>query len=274
MPFRSQTIFKNHKRSLVLGTFAALATFVLFYIGTAYLLSYNVKVLKISFLDALLIQIVASIFFGIFCPIAGKLSDIFGRRAILSLTTIGIGIFSFFLPTLLSGSITGVYIFAAGSMALMGMTYGPIGAALAAPFPTAVRYTGASITFNFAGIFGASLAPYIATWLYTTYGLAYVGYYMAIAALITLACILMSGEKRDLIQTNLKREKPRQNICRGVFIEAIQSTKAAYSLVTPWNGRTSRPSMKAPSRLISHSSLIPEFSNTSRRTCSPRYSRS
>lgn len=189
------SIFKNHKRSLLLGTFAALATFVLFYIGTAYLLSYNVKVLKISFLDALLVQIVASVFFGIFCPISGKLSDMFGRRAILALTTIGIGIFSFFLPTLLSGSVTGVYIFAACSMALMGMTYGPIGAALAAPFPTAVRYTGASITFNFAGIFGASLAPYIATWLFTTYGLAYVGYYMAVAALITLVCILLSGKE-------------------------------------------------------------------------------
>ncbi|MBO9132316.1 MFS transporter, partial [Rhizobium sp. B209b/85] len=76
-------ILKNHKRSLLLGTFVALATFVLFYIGTAYLLSYNVKVLKISFLDALLVQIVASVFFGIFCPIAGKLSDRFGRRTVL-----------------------------------------------------------------------------------------------------------------------------------------------------------------------------------------------
>ena len=28
-----------------------------------------------------------------------------------------------------------------------------------------MRYTGSSLTFNFAGIFGASLAPYIATWL-------------------------------------------------------------------------------------------------------------
>ncbi len=186
-------IFQNHKRSLVLGTFVALATFVLFYIGTAYLLSYNVKVLKISFVDALLVQVVASIFFGIFCPIAGLLSDRFGRRAVLMATTIGIGVFSFFLPTLLAGGLTEVSIFGAVSMALMGMTYGPIGTALAAPFPTAVRYTGASITFNFAGIFGASLAPFIATWLASNYGLAYVGYYMAIAALITLVCILLSG---------------------------------------------------------------------------------
>jgi metabolite-proton symporter len=186
-------IFRNHKRSLVLGTFVALATFVLFYIGTAYLLSYNVKVLKISFLDALLVQIVASVFFGIFIPIAGKLSDRFGRRAVLVTTTIGIVAFSFLLPGLLSGGLFEVYVFAALGMALMGMTYGPIGTALAAPFPTNVRYTGASITFNFAGIFGASLAPYIATWLASTYGLAYVGYYMAIAALITLVCILLSG---------------------------------------------------------------------------------
>ena len=78
-------------------------------------------------------------------------------------------------------------------MALMGMTYGLIGTALAAPFPTRVRYTGSSITFNFAGIFGASLAPYIATWLQANHGIAYVGYYLCAAALITLLCIFASA---------------------------------------------------------------------------------
>ena len=68
-------LFANHKRSLLLGTFVALATFVLFYIGSAYLLSYNVKVLKIPFLDALEVQILGSIVFGIFIPIVGKLAD-------------------------------------------------------------------------------------------------------------------------------------------------------------------------------------------------------
>jgi hypothetical protein len=77
----------------------------------------------------------------------------------------------------------------------MGFTYGPIGAALAAPFPTTVRYTGASMTFNLGGIFGASLAPYIATWLATNYSLAYVGYYLAAAAAISLLCILLSGSE-------------------------------------------------------------------------------
>jgi metabolite-proton symporter len=188
-------LFRNYKRSLVLGTFVALATFVLFYIGSAYLLSYNVKVLGIPFVDALEIQLLGSVLFGLFIPVAGKLAERFGRREVLIATTVLIGIFSFFLPGLMTGGEASIVVFVIFAMALMGMTYGLIGTALAAPFPTKVRYTGSSITFNFAGIFGASLAPYIATWLQSNYGMTYVGYYLAIAALITLACILLSGKE-------------------------------------------------------------------------------
>ena len=69
-------------------------------------------------------------------------------------------------------------LFLALGLALMGLTYGPLGTLLSELFPTEVRYTGASLTFNLAGIFGASLAPYVATWLATNYGLPYVGYYL------------------------------------------------------------------------------------------------
>lgn len=188
-------LFRNHKRSLVLGTFVALATFVLFYIGSAYLLSYNVKVLGIPFVEALEVQLLGSVLFGLFIPIAGKLAERFGRREVLILTTVLIGVFSFFLPGLMTGGEASIFVFVIFAMALMGMTYGLIGTALAAPFPTRVRYTGSSITFNFAGIFGASLAPYIATWLQANYGMTYVGYYLGIAAVITLACILLSGKE-------------------------------------------------------------------------------
>jgi hypothetical protein len=68
----------------------------------------------------------------------------------------------------------------------MGCTYGALGSALAELFPTAVRYTGASLTFNLAGILGGSLAPYIATYLAAGYGIAYVGYYLSGAAALTL----------------------------------------------------------------------------------------
>jgi len=187
-------LFRSHKRSLVLGTFVALATFVLFYIGSAYLLSYNVKVIGMPFLEALEVQLLGSVVFGLAIPVIGKLGDRYGRREMLILTSVLIGLFSFILPVLMTSGPNMIFLFVTVAMVLMGMTYGLIGTALAAPFPTAVRYTGSSITFNFAGIFGASLAPYIATYLQANYGMDYVGYYLGIAALITLACIFLSGK--------------------------------------------------------------------------------
>jgi MFS family permease len=64
-------------------------------------------------------------------------------------------------------------------------------------FPTAVRYTGSSLTFNMAGIFGASLAPYIATYLATRFGLQYVGYYLTAASALTLVGLIAIRETKD-----------------------------------------------------------------------------
>ncbi len=67
----------------------------------------------------------------------------------------------------------------------MGLVYGPLGAWLPGLFPARVRYTGASICFNAAGILGGALAPNIALKL-SERGLEYVGYYLAVIALISL----------------------------------------------------------------------------------------
>ena len=65
-------IFRTHKTELFLGTFVALSTFVLFYIGTAYLLSYNVGVLEMSLTEALHIQLWGAVVFGLFNPAGGQ----------------------------------------------------------------------------------------------------------------------------------------------------------------------------------------------------------
>jgi metabolite-proton symporter len=192
-------LLRHHKRSVFLGTFAALVTFVLFYICTAWLLSYTVRTLQIPFRDALLIQIYGSVVFGLSIPFAGKLADRFGRWGFLIVVTALIAAFSFSMAPLLGGAGRGeggIYLFVTLGLLLMGLTYGVIGAALAQPFPANVRYSGSSVTFNFAGIFGASLAPYAATWLQQHLGMAYVGYYLLAAAAISLACIVASGRDK------------------------------------------------------------------------------
>ncbi len=117
-------VFRNHGRSLVLGTFVALVTFVLFYICSAWLLSYNVKVLQIPFLDALKMQIFGAVVFGIAIPIAGKIADRVGRRPFLVVVTVLIGGFSFLLAPLMSGGEGRIYLFITLGMFLMGLTYG------------------------------------------------------------------------------------------------------------------------------------------------------
>lgn len=184
------TIFREHKANLLFGTMAALATFVLFYLMTVFSLGWGTSKLGYSREQFLVLQMIGVVFFGLTIPLAAVLADKYGMRPIMVIVTLLIGLFGLSISPLFAGGTAGVLTFLIVGFALMGMTYGPIGAALAEPFPTSVRYTGASLTFNLAGIFGASLAPYIATWLATHYSFAYVGYYMIGAALISLVGFL------------------------------------------------------------------------------------
>src|SRR5207237_3118718 len=105
--------------------------------------------------------------------------------------------FGLILAPMLAAGLPGAIVTMCLGLSLIGLTYGPLGTVLSELFPTTVRYTGSSLTFNFAGIFGASLAPYVATWLATTYGLQYVGFYLAGAAALTLVGVLTIHETKD-----------------------------------------------------------------------------
>ncbi len=184
------TVVTGHTRALILGTFAATATFVLFYLMTVFTLSWGTSVLGFSRETFLVLQMIGVLFFALTIPVSALLADRHGRTRMLIIATLAIIVFGFFWAPLFTSGTTGVLVFLSLGLALMGLTYGPLGTALAELFPTAVRYTGASLTFNLAGIVGASLAPYIATSLATTYGIAAVGWYLSIAGAVTLVALL------------------------------------------------------------------------------------
>jgi metabolite-proton symporter len=193
------TVLREHGAMLFLGTIAAVATFVLFYLMTVFALSWGTSALGYPRPRFLLLQLFAVVFFALSIPLAAVLADRYGRRPTMILVTAAIAVFGVVLaPMFGSGSQLQVVVFMSLGLALMGMTYGPLGTLLSELFPPEVRYTGSSLTFNLAGIIGASLAPYIATWLATNYGLAYVGYYLSAASLLTLAALLMTGKARVL----------------------------------------------------------------------------
>src|SRR5687767_8734424 len=189
-------VFRSHSRTVFFGILSSLVTFVLFYLMTVFALSWGTTALGHSRTDFLISQLIGVVFFAVTIPISAKVAE-HGRRRMLIWVTVAIGAFGFAFASMLESGFTGATAAMIVGLSLMGLTYGPLGTVLSELFPTRIRYTGSSLTFNLAGIFGASLAPYIATWLATTYGLQYVGYYLSLAAGLTLIGLLAIRETKD-----------------------------------------------------------------------------
>jgi metabolite-proton symporter len=189
-------VFKDHPRTLVVGTLSSISTFVLFYLMTVFALSWGTTALGYTRETFLIMQLLGIVFFGLAIPISAVLAER-GRRRSLIWITLTIAAFGIVMAPLFASGTIGALLTLAIGLSLMGLTYGPLGTFLSELFPTSVRYTGSSLTFNLAGIFGASLAPYIATWLASTFGLQYVGYYLSASAVLTLLGLWAARETRD-----------------------------------------------------------------------------
>jgi metabolite-proton symporter len=190
------SVFRDHARELIAGVLVCLATFVLFYLMTVFALSWGTSALGFSRGRFLLMQLFGVVFFGLTIPVSALLAER-GRRRVMMWVTVAIAAFGLVLAPIFSAGAMGAVAMMAVGLSLMGITYAPLGTVISELFPTRVRYTGSSLAFNSAGILGASLAPYIATWLAKSYGLRYVGYYLSASAMLTLVGLMMIRETKD-----------------------------------------------------------------------------
>ncbi|GAA1726280.1 MFS transporter [Microbacterium paludicola] len=214
--------FRRYWKQLILGTFIMLATYVLFYLLTSFMLSYGTKApvapegydaatsgpwvpgLGFTYVEFVLMQIVGVVFFGIFTILAGPIADRVGRRKLLIGVTIGIIVFGTLFPLFLQpqGAATGtlMVIFLILGFALMGSTFGPMGALLPELFPTHVRYTGSAVAYNVSSILGAALAPLVAVvlWAWGGGNPWLVGLYLSAAGVLTLVALILSRETKDV----------------------------------------------------------------------------
>jgi metabolite-proton symporter len=218
-------VLKTSWRPLILGTFIMLATYVLFYLMTAFTLSYGTTAKSASIAadaaaaagkpfnadafvpglgytrnEFLIMLIIGCVFFGIFTLVSGPLAEKYGRRKTLLFTTAGIIVFGALFVPLFGAGTVGVLALLIIGFALMGLTFGPMGSVLPELFPTNVRYTGSAISYNVASILGAALAPTIALALLAAAdgSPVLVGLYLSAAAVITLVALFISKETRDI----------------------------------------------------------------------------
>lgn len=212
-------------KPLVLATLAMVATYVLFYMMTAFLmvvgttpataaaakkaaeaagkpfdasafapgLGYD----RPTFLTMLIIGV---LFFALFTVLSGPWADRIGRRRLLVGVTIAIGVFGVVLHPLMHAGTVGVMAALVIGFTLMGTTFGPMAAYLPEMFRADVRYTGSAVSYNLASVIGAAPAPYalIALWQIGGGALWLVGAYLALAAVITLAAVLIGRDTRDI----------------------------------------------------------------------------
>ena len=184
-------LMRGHWREVLGGTFAAVACFAIFYLATAFALGYGTTKLGMAREAFLGLQLFAILFLAAGIIVSGFASDRFGAGNVL-MTGCGLTMLVALtiVPTLGSGEPSLVALFLSMALFAMGLTYGPLGAWLPSLFPARVRYSGASVAFNMAGILGGGLAPLIAQRLSDSAGLGAVGSYLALCSGLSLVGLL------------------------------------------------------------------------------------
>jgi len=188
-------LFRGHAGAIAIGTVISLVNFVMFYLMSVFALLWGTTKLGFKREWFLKEQLFAMLFFAIFIGVGGWLAER-GRRSLLMASSVMIAVFGFYFARLFESGPSGAIVTMCIGLSLLGLVYGPLGTTLSELFPTNVRYTGSSLTFNLGGIFGASLASYLATWLAKTYGLPYVGYCIIGAAVVSFVGLWVMRETR------------------------------------------------------------------------------
>ena len=175
--------------NLLIGAFAALASYALFHLVTVFPLSWFALYSTQPVNDVLVVQIIGAVIAIPGVIASGWIADRIGRRSTLGILAGLIGAFSLFAPMLLDGGPLGQNVFILLGFALLGLSYGQAAGAVTANFEAKYRYTGAALTSDLAWLIGAAFAPLVALGLSAHFGLAAVSVYLLSGAVCTLVAL-------------------------------------------------------------------------------------
>ncbi len=193
-----KALFSGYLGAVVLGAMAMVVCYNLFYTATVFCLSYGTKELGIPRAEFLQLLCIAVLFMTLATPVSAGLSDRFGRRPVLLLSSFLAVLAGFALAPLMQTGVVAITLFLTLALFLMGASFAPMGAFLPEQFPVPLRYTGAGVAYQLGGILGASLAPYVSQLLVVKGGLVWVGAYMSAMALVSFVAVYFMKETASI----------------------------------------------------------------------------
>ena len=198
---------KKYPSKIVLAAGAFLSIQVTFYILIAFLLAYGVASAEVTRDDMLIAVLIGS---GIMIPFQfffSAYSDRHGRRGVFMLGAVLTAVWSFAIfPLVDTGNFWLIVLAISLGLVFVSMMYGPQAAFFTELFSTEVRYSGATLGYQFGAILGGAFAPTIAALLWNDYGIIWVSVYIAFASLLTLISVLSLTEtyQSDLNQDSIE----------------------------------------------------------------------
>ena len=186
---------RRYPKRIMLAAGAFLSVQVTFYILIAFMLAYGVSSANMERDDMLTAVLIGC---AIMVPLQfmfSSYSDRNGRKGIFMLGAILSGIWAFAIfPLVDTGNFWLIVLALTFGLIFLAMMYGPQAAFFTELFSTEVRYSGATLGYQFGAIVGGAFAPTIAVKLWTDFDIVWVSAYIAFASMLTLISVMLLTE--------------------------------------------------------------------------------
>ena len=200
-------VIKRQPKQIILAALARMAEQAPAYIYLAFVFAYGTQVLHASRNLLLTALITAGLVSLVTIPLAGHLSDRFGRKRVYLIGSVLTGVFGFIYFAMLNTAVPGwIFLGIILSFVPHDLMYGPQAALIAECFTPRLRYSGASIGYQLASVLAGGPAPLIATALLAATGSGYaIAVYIALCAIVSIVATIMMPDytNRDISQEHV-----------------------------------------------------------------------